>query len=132
MRLRNLSGIIIIDFIDMKDAGMRRQLFEYLKELVQADPVKTVVVDTTRLNLVEMTRKKERKPLHELMAEPCPKCKGMGFVYDLSDVEAVMNRNAYLKLTGFFKASRQRYNLLFMVSRVFPWIIAGFTGFCAS
>ena len=86
VRLRNLSGIIIIDFIDMKDAGMRRQLFEYLKELVQADPVKTVVVDTTRPNLVEMTRKKERKPLHELMAEPCPKCKGMGFVYDLSDV----------------------------------------------
>ncbi len=39
-----------------------------------------------------------------------------------------MNRNAYLKMTGFFKKSRQRYNLLFMVSRVFPWIIAGIYG----
>lgn len=86
VRLRNLSGIIIIDFIDMEDAGMRRQLFEYFKELLKADPVKTVLVDTTRLNLVEMTRKKERKPIYEILAEPCSRCQGRGFIYDLSDL----------------------------------------------
>ena len=80
IRLRNLSGIIVIDFIDMKDSQMRRSLFESFGKFLDRDPVKTVLVDTTRLNLVEMTRKKERKPLYELLGKPCPVCGGWGFV----------------------------------------------------
>lgn len=67
LRLRNLSGIIIVDFIDMKDNQMKQELLDVLQQAVSFDPVKTVVVDMTKLNLVEMTRKKEKKPLHEQM-----------------------------------------------------------------
>ena len=65
MRLRNLSGIIIIDFIDMEAEEDRQALMACLREQVCRDPVKTTVVDMTPLNLVEITRKKIRRPLHE-------------------------------------------------------------------
>ena len=65
LRLRNLSGIIIIDFIDMPKEKSREQLVIHLSQLIQKDPVKTVFVDMTKLNLVEITRQKVRKPLHE-------------------------------------------------------------------
>lgn len=65
LRLRNLSGIILIDFIDMEDPNDRNELMEYLSQLLKKDPVKTVLVDMTKLNLVEITRKKEKKTLQE-------------------------------------------------------------------
>ncbi|ADL04575.1 ribonuclease E/G [Lacrimispora saccharolytica] len=65
LRLRNLSGIIIIDFIDMEAEEDKRILMERLEEIVSKDPVKTTVVEMTKLNLVEVTRKKIRKPLYE-------------------------------------------------------------------
>lgn len=65
IRLRNLSGIIIIDFIDMLDSSRNHQLMKELERLFRMDPVKTVVVDMTALGLVEVTRKKVRRPLHE-------------------------------------------------------------------
>ncbi len=77
LRLRNLSGMIIVDFIDMAAEEDRRLLLEHLMAVVSMDPVKTVVVDYTRLNLVEMTRKKIHRPLHEqvenLQPESYPK-----------------------------------------------------------
>lgn len=65
IRLRNLSGIIIIDFIDMKKEKHKDILLDELRELFCKDPIKTVLVGMTALNLVEVTRKKIRKPLHE-------------------------------------------------------------------
>ena len=65
LRLRNLSGIIIVDFIDMKEEESRKILLSALRRAVAADPVKTVLVDMTLLGLVELTRKKIRRPLHE-------------------------------------------------------------------
>mgnify|MGYP003376389882 CR=1 FL=1 len=65
LRLRNLSGIILIDFIDMEKELHKKQVMEALQRAVSKDPVKTVVVEMTRLNLVEVTRKKVRKPLYE-------------------------------------------------------------------
>lgn len=65
LRLRNLSGIIIIDFIDMEAEEDRRILMERLEGILSKDPVKTTVVEMTKLNLVEVTRKKIRKPLYE-------------------------------------------------------------------
>lgn len=65
LRLRNLSGIIIVDFIDMKEEESRKTLLAALRRAVSADPVKTVLVDMTPLGLVELTRKKIRRPLHE-------------------------------------------------------------------
>ena len=68
LRLRNLSGIIIIDFIDMWEEKSRILLFKHLKAVVLQDPVKTTVVDFTKLNLIEMTRKKIHRPLYEQIA----------------------------------------------------------------
>lgn len=67
LRLRNLSGIIIIDFISMKSAKNQLLLMEELKKAVRWDYVNINVVDITRLGLVELTRKKVRKPLHEVL-----------------------------------------------------------------
>lgn len=68
LRLRNLSGIIMIDFIDMKSEEDRALLMDTLKTLAAKDPVKTTVIDMTPLNLVELTRKKGKRPLAEQIA----------------------------------------------------------------
>lgn len=68
LRLRNLSGMILIDFINMKAEEHRRKLLEEFQRFVSSDPIKTVVVDITKLDLVEVTRKKEKPPLHELIS----------------------------------------------------------------
>lgn len=65
LRLRNLSGIILVDFIDLEREEDSRRLMEELSQAVAGDPVKTSVVDMTRLGLVELTRKKVLRPLHE-------------------------------------------------------------------
>ena len=65
IRLRNLSGIIIIDFIDMEQKEAKEELIACLEQEIKKDPVKTTFVDMTKLNLIELTRKKVRKPLHE-------------------------------------------------------------------
>lgn len=69
LRLRNVTGIIMIDFIDMDDMNHRKSLMQALEEFVKPDPVKTTVVDMTALNLVELTRKKTRKPVLEQLRE---------------------------------------------------------------
>lgn len=69
LRLRNLSGIILVDFINMKKKENQKKLMEWMRHLTADDPVKTVVVDITKLNLIEITRKKEKKPLYELWAD---------------------------------------------------------------
>lgn len=65
IRLRNLSGIILIDFINMKDEMEQQELLNYFSGQLKADPVRADVVDMTKLQLVEVTRRKVRKPLHE-------------------------------------------------------------------
>ena len=65
--LRNLSGIILIDFIDMKHDSSNEELMNHLSALASRDSVKTTVVDMTTLGLVEITRKKMHKPLHEVL-----------------------------------------------------------------
>lgn len=69
IRLRNLSGIIVVDFIDMEEKGPKEELMRFFEEQLRKDPVKTVLVDMTALNLVEVTRKKVRKPLYEQISE---------------------------------------------------------------
>lgn len=65
LRVRNLSGIIIIDFINMDTEVHRQEIIDCMKRLVRKDKVKTTVVDMTPLGLMEITRKKITKPLHE-------------------------------------------------------------------
>ena len=69
LRLRNLSGIIVVDFIDMERTEDSQILLKTLGQAVAADPVKTTVVEMTKLGLVELTRKKVRRPLSEQIQE---------------------------------------------------------------
>lgn len=69
LRLRNLSGMILVDFINMENPDHRDELFHVLKKLVRKDSVKTSVIDLTQLNIVEMTRKKVRRPVIEVLSE---------------------------------------------------------------
>jgi ribonuclease G len=67
IRLRNVSGIILIDFIDMKEKENRIELMNQLRQHLQQDKTKTVLVDITKLGLVEITRMKQNPPLHEIL-----------------------------------------------------------------
>lgn len=73
LKLRNLSGIIIVDFIDMSDEAHKEELLRIFEKALEKDPVKTTLVGFTRLNLVELTRKKVRKPLHEILKKQKPR-----------------------------------------------------------
>jgi ribonuclease G len=78
LRLRNLGGIIIIDFIDMFDAEHRRQVLRTLEKALARDHVKTTVYEMSALGLVEMTRKRTTETLERQLCEPCPACNGRG------------------------------------------------------
>ena len=81
IRLRNLSGIIIVDFIDMERSQDRQMLMDSFHHALKQDPVKTSLVGISKLNLVELTRKKIRRPLGEQLTQACPVCHGSGFLY---------------------------------------------------
>lgn len=65
LRLRNISGIILVDFIDLYDDALNEELMEELRAYLKQDPVPTNLIDITKLGLVEITRKKQKKPLAE-------------------------------------------------------------------
>ena len=65
MRIRNLSGIIIVDFINLDDEDATKELLRAFRQYLVKDPIQSTLVDVTGLQLVEVTRKKVRKPLHE-------------------------------------------------------------------
>ena len=78
LRLRNLGGIIIIDFIDMQDAEHKRQVLRTLEKAMSRDHAKSTVYDFSPLGLVEMTRKRTTESLERQLCEPCPTCSGRG------------------------------------------------------
>ncbi len=80
LRLRNLGGIIIIDFIDMEESEHRRQVIQALERALAGDHVKTSISSVSPLGLVEMTRKRTRESLEHVLCQPCPTCEGRGFV----------------------------------------------------
>jgi ribonuclease G len=80
LRLRNLGGIIIIDFIDMEEEEHRRQVLQALEKSLAKDHAKTHVSAVSPLGLVEMTRKRTRESLAHQLCAPCPACEGRGFV----------------------------------------------------
>ncbi|PWQ98208.1 ribonuclease G [Leucothrix pacifica] len=80
VRLRNLGGIIILDFIDMKTEDHKKQVISSLERALERDTAKTAVSGVSSLGLVEMTRKRTRESLLQTLCEPCTVCSGRGFV----------------------------------------------------
>jgi ribonuclease G len=78
LRMRNLGGIIIIDFIDMENADHRNAVLAELNKALEKDRTRLTVNGFTQLGLVEMTRKRTRESLAHVLCEPCPTCQGRG------------------------------------------------------
>ena len=86
LRLRNLGGIIIIDFIDMQSEDHRRRVLQSLEQALSRDRAKTGVNGFSHLGLVEMTRKRTRESLEHVLCSECPECKGRGRVKTVESV----------------------------------------------
>jgi len=80
LRFRNIGGLIIIDLIDMESAENREKVYRALQEAIKQDKAKTNILEISALGLVEMTRKRTRENLVQMLCEPCPHCEGKGFV----------------------------------------------------
>lgn len=80
LRLRNIGGIIILDFIDMEREDNRRKVYSALQEALSRDKAKTTISTISPLGLIEMTRKRVRESLGRILCEPCPYCEGRGYV----------------------------------------------------
>lgn len=80
LRLRNIGGIIMVDFIDMLNEDHKRALFEIMTEAVKTDRVRTQVVDMTKLGIIEITRKKSREETVKRLLKPCKYCGGKGYL----------------------------------------------------
>lgn len=86
LRLRNLGGIIIIDFIDMTDEEHKRQVLRALDKALSKDHAKTSISQVSALGLVEMTRKRTRESLEHVLCQACPMCDGRGSIKSLETI----------------------------------------------
>jgi ribonuclease G len=80
LRLRNIGGIIIIDFIDMEREGDREKVYQVLEEAIRKDRQKMNIFKISELGLVEMTRKRTRENISRVLGESCPYCEGAGLI----------------------------------------------------
>jgi ribonuclease G len=80
IRLRNLGGIIIVDFIDMEKEENRQKLFSVFQEAMNKDRAKCTILEVSELGLIQMTRKRVRESLERVLCEPCTYCDGKGFI----------------------------------------------------
>ncbi|MFA3762675.1 ribonuclease G [Yersinia sp. 2544 StPb PI] len=86
LRMRNLGGIIIIDFIDMSNEEHRRRVLHSLEQALSKDRVKTSINGFSQLGLVEMTRKRTRESIEHVLCNECPTCRGRGTVKSVETV----------------------------------------------
>ncbi len=86
LRLRNIGGIIIIDFIDMVEQSHKEKVLQTLAEQLESDSARTNVLGFTGLGLVEMTRKRTTENLQDMLCEPCDKCQGLGSIETIETI----------------------------------------------
>lgn len=90
IRLRNLSGIIVIDFIDMRDKSQKESVMDALKKSLILDKGNVKIFPFTQLDLVQIARKRQGKSIYEYMEEECNQCKGRGIILKLSYIEGLI------------------------------------------
>jgi ribonuclease G len=90
IRLRNVGGIVVVDFIDLKNAAARRQVVDCLRSAAASDSAPVWIGPMSRLGLVELTRKRRGPTLSDMLTRPCPTCEGIG---------RVMRDNNWLRAT---------------------------------
>jgi ribonuclease E len=83
LRLRNIAGVIVVDFIDMESRRDQMQVLEHFNKSLKADKARPQIAQLTELGLVELTRKRQGQNIYELFGEPCPTCGGLGHILRL-------------------------------------------------
>ena len=112
LRLRDLGGIIVLDFIDMEDEGNRKQVIDTLRSRLKRDRARTKAFAVSELGLVEMTRQRQRPSLANYFTENCAACEGTGRVLSLS--------SATLKIERMLRRVGQRSRDKQLLLRVHP------------
>src|SRR5207253_10442414 len=92
LRLRDIGGIIVIDFIDMARARNRDTVLKTLRKALDEDRTKTFVVEISPLGLVEMTRQNVTDGVREIMTRPCPTCDGEGVIRSAETIAIAFER----------------------------------------
>jgi ribonuclease G len=121
LRLRDIGGIIVIDFIDMASARNRDQVLTAFRKALEDDRTRTYVVEISPLGLVEMTRQNVTEGVREIMTKPCPKCDGEGVVLAEETIAIDIER----KLRDLAKESRSEAFLVQVHPRVAAILIGG-------
>jgi ribonuclease G len=101
LRLRNLGGIIIIDFIDMTIEDHRRQVMRAFEKALERDPMRAQVSEVSSLGLVEMTRKRTRESLEQVLCAECPTCTGRGMIKTMDTVGFEITREIIRQVRQF-------------------------------
>lgn len=92
LRLRNIGGLVVIDFIDMRSAHDRETIFKNMKKLVKSDRAKTKLLPLSKLGLMEMTRQRENESLKDTLYDPCPYCNGSGNIKSVMTMSVEIQR----------------------------------------
>ncbi|MEK6539322.1 MAG: Rne/Rng family ribonuclease, partial [Deltaproteobacteria bacterium] len=100
LKLRNIGGIIVLDLIDMAKASNREKVYNALKEELRSDKARTNILKISELGLVEMTRKRVRESITQLICEPCPYCEGNGMIKSKDTVIMEIYRELLKELPG--------------------------------
>ncbi len=103
IRLRDIGGIIIIDFIDMKVSGHRKRVFDVLNEALKRDYAKTDISSVSELGLIEMTRQRTRKSFENVVYRSCPYCRGKGLIKSPATMAILALRKLKKLLQGINK-----------------------------
>lgn len=93
LKLRNIGGIIVIDFIDMKRASNRHKVMNALEDAVKNDRAKIKILPITRLGLIEMTRERRRESTFNMITDECPQCHGSGKVLSIESLRIKIQRD---------------------------------------
>ncbi|WP_010292662.1 ribonuclease E/G [Clostridium senegalense] len=93
IKLRNISGIVVVDFIDMKEIEEKKTIIEELKKHFKNDKNKVSIYDFTELNLVQIARRRSGKSIFEYIFENCTSCNGKGVKVKLSYIETMIQNN---------------------------------------
>ncbi len=86
IRLRDIGGLLVVDFIDLYDEKNRKKVYDELKKEMSRDRAKSVILPMTQFGIVQMTRQRVRQQLVQTMSEPCPTCNGKGIVQSKSTI----------------------------------------------
>jgi ribonuclease G len=108
VRLRDLGGIIVIDFIDMQYEKNRKELIRKLQECLKEDRAKTTISEVSELGMIEMTRKRVKHNLVKALSQPCPYCEGSGMVRSVT----TMTFDTIRKLHSLFCKSKEKRIIL--------------------